>query len=345
MTETQMAVRPDSEPAVLVPTEQADAAQADQLGAYASAGTLQLTKQQAQDLAADFPEDAYEVKPTSEVYVSQVHYRRLLNKVFGPGAWALVPRSGWINHADTVCREYALYVRGVFVAEAIGETDYQPNNDRMSYASAAEGCRSNALTRCCKDLGIASTCWDRKWADAWRAEHCVQVWHSGQKKPQWRLKTAEPWHDETGVVDPGAAGRGQRSSAPAGPLCPQCKKPGRESKYAKPGATHYCPTCKVDGTKGDKVSLTFAAESAPAAPAALEAPAAAAQPPAVNVVHELVEAGRILSLTPSECSAALKSLGYASSKDVPADKLDAAMNALDKAAKEKAAKAKRGEAA
>lgn len=42
------------------------------------------------------------------------------------------------------------------VAVARGEQDFfDPNNISM----AAEGCKSNALTRCCKDLGIASELW------------------------------------------------------------------------------------------------------------------------------------------------------------------------------------------
>lgn len=317
----------------VVPAE--DNAQAVQLGAYSSAGTLKLTAEQAKALASDFPDEAYEVKPTGEVYVSQVHYRRLLNQVFGPGAWALVPRSGWINHAETVCREYALYVRGVFVAEAIGETDYQPDNDRMSYASAAEGCRSNALTRCCKDLGIASVCWDRKWSNTWRSQHCVQVWRESTKKPQWRRKDSEPWYDEKGAVAPGAApqpSNGSRSSAPTGGpqeapvLCPSCQKPGRPSKYPKGNKTHFCSTCTTKSEKGEDVKLMFGA------PAGAPAAATVSDAPKVDVQHELVEAARILGLTPGQAGAALKSIGCASSKDVTREKLDAAMEALEKAA-------------
>lgn len=184
---------------------------------YSGAGTLDLEPRQRETLTEEFPDDAYEVKPTGEVYVSQVHYRRRLNAVFGPGAWAMVPRSGYVMQNDTVCREYALYVRGVFVAEAIGETDYQPTNERMSYASAAEGAKSSALTRCCKDLGIASECWSKRWTNNWRAANCVQVWRKNTAKPQWRLRDAEPWFDETGPVQDrqSSADHAPRESRPA----------------------------------------------------------------------------------------------------------------------------------
>jgi hypothetical protein len=42
------------------------------------------------------------------------------------------------------------------VSIARGEQDYfDPNG----IATATEGCKSNALMRCCKDLGIASHLW------------------------------------------------------------------------------------------------------------------------------------------------------------------------------------------
>lgn len=234
---------------------------------YDGAGSLTLDAKQSATLVAAFPDEAYEVKPTGEVYVSQVHYRRRLNEVFGPGAWALVPRTGYMNQNDTVCREYALYVRGVFVSEAIGETDYQPTNDRMSYASAAEGAKSSALTRCCKDLGIASECWSRRWANEWRAKHCVQVWRSGTSKPQWRLADADAFHDEKGPVVPKAPGEQSQLRAteatPRAPElaaapCPQCGAPARASKYPKGGKTHVCGTCKEQGNAGAQVAFMFA---------------------------------------------------------------------------------------
>jgi Mitochondrial genome maintenance MGM101 len=42
------------------------------------------------------------------------------------------------------------------VSVARGEQDYF---DVTGVATATEGCKSNALMRCCKDLGIASELW------------------------------------------------------------------------------------------------------------------------------------------------------------------------------------------
>lgn len=165
---------------------------------YAGASLLRMDAESAELLAAPFGDEAVEVKPTGEVFVSQVHYRRRLNQVFGPGQWALVPRGKWTQDGPTMMREYALYARGHFVAEAVGECEYQESNERMSWADAAEGCKSNALTRACKDLGIASECWDRLFANRWRDSHCIQVWVKGKNKPQWRRLDAPAIYGESG---------------------------------------------------------------------------------------------------------------------------------------------------
>lgn len=58
-----------------------------------------------------------------------------------------------------IVREYALFCLGRFVAQTVGEhTFYSSNN--MVYGKAMEAAKSNALMRCCKDLGVASELWD-----------------------------------------------------------------------------------------------------------------------------------------------------------------------------------------
>ncbi|KAI9763491.1 MAG: hypothetical protein M1840_000505, partial [Geoglossum simile] len=46
------------------------------------------------------------------------------------------------------------------VSVARGEQDYFSPD---SIPTAAEGCKSNAMVRCCKDLGVASELWDPRW--------------------------------------------------------------------------------------------------------------------------------------------------------------------------------------
>lgn len=226
---------------------------------YAGVATVALSDSQAKDLAELLPDDAHDILPTGEVYVSQVHYRRLLNKVFGPCGWALVPRGKFAMQGQTITREYALVgPGGRFISEAIGETDYQQSNQRMSYASAAEAAKSNALTRCCKDLGIASECWDKRWCEKWIAKHAIKVWRKGTPKPQWRRKDATPWYDESGQSEPPRQERREEASEPkpsqARPPSetPSCAHCGSISVQRDPKAPGWlvCADCK----KGTQVS-------------------------------------------------------------------------------------------
>lgn len=104
----------------------------------------------------------------------------------------MVPRSESIVTPKTVTREYALVCNGRYVFSSIfiyflcavanfdslvsvarGEQDYfSPDG----IPTATEGCRSNALVRCCKDLGIASELWDPRWIRKFKEENTKEVW-------------------------------------------------------------------------------------------------------------------------------------------------------------------------
>lgn len=68
----------------------------------------------------------------------------------------MIPRGPHSTVGRVVSREFALFVHGRFVSIARGEQDYYKDDD---LATKAEGVKSNALMRCCKDLGIASELW------------------------------------------------------------------------------------------------------------------------------------------------------------------------------------------
>ncbi|KAJ1569845.1 hypothetical protein HK096_000371, partial [Nowakowskiella sp. JEL0078] len=124
------------------------------------------------------------------LYLPEIKYRRILNRSFGPGGWALVPRSPHTVNAKNISREYALFCLGRFVSQARGEQDYFGGEDAL--ATAAEGCKSNALMRCCKDLGIASELWDPVFIRDFKKENCVAISAvhvtTNSKKMIWKKK-------------------------------------------------------------------------------------------------------------------------------------------------------------
>jgi len=100
-------------------------------------------------------------------YLPEIKYRGILNKAFGPGGWSLIPRGQPSRVNNTISREYALFALGRFVAQARGQ---QEVNKGKGVETALEGVKSNALMRCCKDLGVASELWDPVWVKAWKAK-------------------------------------------------------------------------------------------------------------------------------------------------------------------------------
>ncbi|KAI0451328.1 mitochondrial genome maintenance MGM101 [Xylaria acuta] len=164
----------------------------DWTNSYHGLGTSAFAPETATILQARLDPDDIEVKPDGIIYLPEIKYRRILNAAFGPGGWGLAPRGELMVQDRLVTREYALVVHGRFVGQARGEQQYF-SEDGVS--TAAEGCKSNALMRCCKDLGIASELWDPRFIRKFMKEHAVQQWvehvTTKKKKQIWLRKDDE----------------------------------------------------------------------------------------------------------------------------------------------------------
>ncbi|KAL9112971.1 MAG: hypothetical protein Q9227_002836 [Pyrenula ochraceoflavens] len=127
-----------------------------------------FSKEAAAVLLAPITEEDVEIKPDGILYLPEIKYRRILNRAFGPGGWGLAPRGESIVTPKTVTREYALVVHGRLVSIARGEQDYFTPD---GIPTASEGCKSNAMMRCCKDLGVASELWDPRWLRTFKGKY------------------------------------------------------------------------------------------------------------------------------------------------------------------------------
>lgn len=185
-----------------------------ELAPYQGAASAAFPPEVSKILGEAIPDEDHDILPTGEVYVPQVHYRRKLIKAFGYGGWALLPRIEWKLENGIIFREFAMFAGGRYVTEAIGTQAYDPTdntNSRMTYAEATESAKSDALKKMCKDLGIASECWDRRWCEAWKKKFAVLVTYeevirgakTGKKKRAWRRKDSPPLPYEIGPVPPG----------------------------------------------------------------------------------------------------------------------------------------------
>lgn len=159
---------------------------------YHGIGSKPFSDETQNALSSALNADDIEIKPDGLIYLPEIKYRRILNKAFGPGGWGLVPRSETIVTAKLVTREYALVCHGQMVSIARGEQDYF---SETGIPTATEGCKSNALMRCCKDLGIGSELWDPVFIKQYKKKHCTEkfVEHvtTKKKKKIWLRKDRE----------------------------------------------------------------------------------------------------------------------------------------------------------
>lgn len=168
-----------------------------------------VSEQQAAILTAEVRDDEIDIRPDGAIFLNHAKYRQRLNAAFRPMGWAM-RRLGPVRFEEQenggmAYAEYALYVLGNFVSAAMGEMRLNDSNQNMTKGDVVEGLKSNALTRCCKDLGIAADLWDRDFADGWRERHCVKVFvrsnPQARVKVQWRKLNAPAFYGESGICD------------------------------------------------------------------------------------------------------------------------------------------------
>ncbi|EDO01990.1 hypothetical protein SS1G_04466 [Sclerotinia sclerotiorum 1980 UF-70] len=139
--------------------------QVDWTRSYHGLSSQPFSKEAADILLAPIPPDDVEVKPDGIIYLPEIKYRRILNRAFGPGGLVSVAR---------------------------GEQDYFAPE---GIPTATEGCKSNALMRCCKDLGVASELWDPRYIRKFMKQYAKQVWGehvvTKKKKQLWVRKDDE----------------------------------------------------------------------------------------------------------------------------------------------------------
>lgn len=154
-------------------------------------GQASFSKEVTDILLAPLANEDIEIKPDGLLYLPEIKYRRILNRAFGPGGWGLAPRTETFITPKQVSREYALICQGRLVSVARGEQDYFGGEEKLT--TALEGCRSNALMRCCKDLGIASELWDPSFIRKWKKKYCDEMFAehvvNKRKKKLWKLKS------------------------------------------------------------------------------------------------------------------------------------------------------------
>lgn len=188
----------------LAPTE--DKKMDTTLEVYKGASTLVIDEPTQTKLLASFDKNEIEIRPDGLIYLPQTFWRKRLNESFGIGQWCLVVKNSFKDPSpekDKLYVEGILMVRGCYMATAVGEAELHTDNPLQSWASVFESAKSDCITRCCKDLSIASELWQPEFNRNWIKENAVKVWiekKDGKKGVSWRKKTSEKLWNETGIV-------------------------------------------------------------------------------------------------------------------------------------------------
>ncbi|CDK29951.1 unnamed protein product [Kuraishia capsulata CBS 1993] len=156
-------------------------------------GNAAFGKEAQEILASEIEPNDVEITPDGLLYLPEIKYRRILNRAFGAGGWGLAPRSETLiskqGLGGQLTREYALVVNGRLVSIARGEQQFFADK---GIPTATEGCKSNALMRCCKDLGIASELWDPRFIRTFKRKYCEDIFvehvPTKKKKKIWKRK-------------------------------------------------------------------------------------------------------------------------------------------------------------
>ena len=161
-----------------------------------------FTETERAALMGPFVDEQIEIKPSGEVYVSHIFIRNRLSEIFGPGNWGLLPEDP-VDKQGQLIQKWTLLIRGRPVAAAYGEARYIANNPRHSWGKALEAAKSNALTRCAKDISLAARCWERRWQFSYRMRHgvLVKVRVKDRIETQWRHVDSPPLSAEISLDD------------------------------------------------------------------------------------------------------------------------------------------------
>lgn len=171
-----------------------EAAQDYTLCSFKNASSSAFSQEISSILSEPVDEQLIEIKPDGSCYLPEVHYRKTLNKAFGLGGWSLIPRGPHSIQSNIISREYALFAEGRYVSQARGHAAITGNFQNP--AMCTESVRSNALMRCCKDLGIASDLWDNSITSQWKSRFAIKKSvpdYQGRPKNVWEKKRSEQY--------------------------------------------------------------------------------------------------------------------------------------------------------
>ena len=149
------------------------------------AGTIEITGEQKKILFAPVNSESVEIRSDGLVYLPWMEYVSRLRDAFGI-SWAIIPYGMAKPVGGFLYWPFYLMIQGKLAGFAVGEQEYPPpGNQRMTYGDATEACKSNALMRLCKGIGISLELWKPSFIRDWKAKY-AESYQDGKGKTKWR---------------------------------------------------------------------------------------------------------------------------------------------------------------
>ena len=147
-----------------------------------------FTREQEAILRQPVPPDLVEIRWDGTVYMPGAWYRKVLNDAFGPGGWALVETGPAIGSGGYYYLPCVLVCEGRPIATAIGEYVAGGNNPKAQPGMIKESCRTDAISKACKTLGVAEELWFPSYCRKWQAQYTIEVLDQRSGKRTWKRK-------------------------------------------------------------------------------------------------------------------------------------------------------------
>jgi len=162
----------------------------------ANAGKIKLQKKDLNTLFAPINPDDIEIMSDGTVYLPWMSYAERLRDLFGL-EYAFIPqkeqpdiqtredtdRNGQPRTVSRIVWGFWLIIKGIPAAFAWGEHVYYSNSG-MGYTDSCESAKSEAVRRCCKQIGIGLELWKPSYIRKWKEKYAAKGQKGWERKKQ-----------------------------------------------------------------------------------------------------------------------------------------------------------------
>jgi len=136
--------------------------------------TVRFTKEQEAILRQPVNPELVEIRYDGAVYMPGAWYRKILNDAFGPGGWGIVQEGEPQESNGEYYMRALLIAEGRVVARTVAEFIPQQKKVKPGLGTVWESLTTDAITKCCKTLGVAEELWWPAFTRQWQQTYATK---------------------------------------------------------------------------------------------------------------------------------------------------------------------------